>query len=69
MNKKNSKRHAVAYVRMPAAQLASLSIGAQIKVIRRFAKRRGLKIDRMYSDGENKLKPAIPVVSRQTIGL
>jgi hypothetical protein len=69
MNKKNSKPHAVAYVRMPADQPANLSIGAQIKVIRRFAKRRGLKIERVYSDGENKPNPSMPVISRKTIGL
>jgi len=69
MNKKNSKPHAFAYVRMPATQLANLSIGAQVKVIRRFAKCRKLKIEQVYSDGENKPNPSTPVVSRKTIGL
>ena len=69
MNKKHSQPRAVAYVRMPATQLANLSIGAQIKVIRRFAKRRGLKIERVCSEGENKPKHAMPVVSRKAIGV
>jgi hypothetical protein len=67
MNKKYPKPHAVAYVRVSATQLPTLSIAAQIKIIRRFAKRRGLKIERVYSEGENKSKHAMPVVSRKAI--
>jgi hypothetical protein len=69
MNKKHPKPQVVAYVRVPATQLPHLSIGAQIKIIRRFAKRRGLKIERACSEGENKPKHAMPVVSRKTIGM
>jgi DNA invertase Pin-like site-specific DNA recombinase len=39
----------VAYVRMPTKH-QNLSIGKQIDVIRRFAKRRGLKITKVFSD-------------------
>jgi hypothetical protein len=39
----------VAYVRMPTKH-QNLSIGKQMDVIRRFARRRGLKITKVFSD-------------------
>jgi len=52
MTKKSSPTGVAAYVRMSANQ-SNQSIGDQMKAIRKFAKRRGLKIMKAYSDGEN----------------
>jgi hypothetical protein len=49
MNKKKSTAAAGVYVRKSGGQ----SIGNQMKVIQKFAKRRGLKIVKVYADGEN----------------
>jgi len=52
MKKKPSPAGAAAYARMSANQ----SICDQIKTIRKFAKHRGLKIVKAYSDGGNQAK-------------
>jgi hypothetical protein len=50
MKKKPTPTGAAAYVRKSAKRE---SIGDQMRAIRKFAKRRGLKIMKAYSDGEN----------------
>ncbi len=53
MKKKPSPIGVASYARMSAKHQ---SIGDQMKAIRKFAKRRGLKIVKAYSDGGNQAK-------------
>jgi len=60
MKKKPSPTGATAYARMPAKRMSTKhqSIGDQIKAIRKFAKRQGLIIVKVYSDGGSRTEPS-----------
>jgi DNA invertase Pin-like site-specific DNA recombinase len=63
MTKKPSPTGVAAYARMSAKHQ---SIGEQMKVIRKFAKRRGLKIGKVYSDGGNQAEHSKPAKVQKT---
>jgi hypothetical protein len=63
MKKKPTPTGAAAYVRKSAKHP---SIGEQMKVIRKFAKRRGLKIGKVYSDGGNQAEHSKPAKVQKT---
>jgi hypothetical protein len=63
MTKKPSPTGVAAYATMSAKHQ---SIGEQMKVIRKFAKRRGLKIGKVYSDGGNQAEHSKPAKVQKT---
>jgi hypothetical protein len=63
MNKKFSAIGAAAYVRKSAKHQ---STGDQMGVIRKFAKRRGLKIVKAFSDGGNQVEHSKPAKAQKT---
>jgi DNA invertase Pin-like site-specific DNA recombinase len=63
MKKKPSPIGAAAYARMSANHQ---SIGDQMKAIREFAKRRGLKIVKAFSDGGNQVEHSKPAKVQKT---
>jgi hypothetical protein len=62
MNKKISATGAGVYVRKSGNQ----SIGDQMNAIRKFAKRRGLKIVKAYSDGGNQAEHSKPTKAQNS---
>ena len=63
MNKKLSATGAAAFVRKSAKHQ---STGDQMGVIRKFAKRRGLIIVKVYSDGGNHVEHSKPAKAKKT---
>jgi hypothetical protein len=62
MKKKPSSTGAVAYTKMSVNQ----SVGNQMKAIRKFAKRRGLKIVKAYSDKGNQTEHSKSAKAQKT---
>jgi DNA invertase Pin-like site-specific DNA recombinase len=63
MNKKLSATGAAVYVRKSAKHQ---SICDQMEAIRKFAKRRGLIIVKVYSDGGNQAEHSMPAKAQKT---